>query len=174
MSIEGELEDLDLGELVEISALEVDDMIDFARYNEVEVLGSIASSDFFEKLACVDENGNSLLHMAAANGHTASIQVLMTCTAVIKLLNSQNSEGNTPLHWAALNGQSEAVKVLLGAGADMTLENAFKRNAFDEAVEREKFEVTSVIIEFMEKNKKTEEAEESVVDIPADVVVESQ
>lgn len=159
-----ELDDLVLDEMVEISALTMEDLIDFARYNEAEVLESIATCEFSEKLAGVDENGNSLLHMAAANGHTASIQVLLACTSSLKLLNAQNCEGNTPLHWAALNGQSEAVKVLLEAGSDSTLENAFKRNAFDEAVAREKFEVTSVIIEFMEKNKKTSTDAESEVE----------
>lgn len=183
MSIDQEFHDLSLTrdtfhhddednstEMVEIEALTPEDLIDLARYNEVEVLQAIAASEHVAKLAGLDEKGNTLLHMAAANGHLESIQLLLDALAPFtqpssspaSLLNAQNCEGNTALHWAALNGQAAAVQVLLAAGADLNLQNAFNRNAFDEAVAREKFEVTAVIIEFMEQNKKAAAGAEEV------------
>lgn len=158
MTIELEIRDLALsdGEEVEIESLTTEDLLDFARYNEVEALEAIAASEYAHKLAAIDENGTSLLHMASANGHLPTLHFLFP--RLPKLLNHANCEGNTPLHWAALNGHAESVKFLLEMGADLRLENSSKRTPFDEAVALEKFEVTSTIIEFLEKNK-TESSE---------------
>lgn len=169
MTIEVEIRDLALSDgeqEVQIEALSPEDLLDFARYNEVEALTAIAASEYAHKLASLDENGTSLVHMAAANGHVATLHLLLTHPGTKKLLNHANCGGNTPLHWAALNGHTESVKLLLESGADLRLENASKRTAFDEAVALEKFEVTSAIIEFLEKNKKEgdQASEEAVED----------
>lgn len=140
--------------LVEISDLTVEDLLDLARYNEFEVLECVAASEHAGKLLEADEQGNTLLHMSAANGHTQCLELLLRQSqAASRILNAPNAEGNTPLHWAAVNGQVGAVQLLLEAGAELTRENGMKRSAFDEAVAREKFEVTAAIIAFLEKNK---------------------
>ena len=50
------------------------------------------------------------LHYAAANGHTATVQLLIQCGADPMATNAQH---NTPLHWAAANGHDQTVRILL-------------------------------------------------------------
>lgn len=155
MSIEQEMNSLDLeSELVEIEDLKVEDFLDFARYGETEALQAIFESEHAPKLALCDENKISLLHMVAANGHVECAELLLKCSQVREIsLNSVNTEGNTPLHWASLNSQVPLVRLLLDNGADFNIKNYIDRTAFDEAVANEKFEVTSAIIEFLEKSQ---------------------
>lgn len=155
MTIEYEMNSLDLeSELVEIDDLKVEDLLDFARYGEDAALQAIFESEHAPKLALCDENRISLLHMVAANGHFECAQLLLKCSQVREIsLNSVNTEGNTPLHWAALNCHISLVRLLLENGADFNIKNHVDRTAFDEAVVNEKFEVTGVIIEFLEKSQ---------------------
>ena len=48
-----------------------------------------------------DEDGNTLLHCAAENGHTMSIRILLNAGAK---LNVKNDLDDTPVHAAAENG----------------------------------------------------------------------
>lgn len=155
MTIEHEMNALDLdSEFVEIQDLKVEDLLDFARYGELEALQSIFESEYASRLASFDGNKVSLLHMVAANGYLECAELLLKCPEVCKdSLNSTNSEGNTPLHWAALNSHVPLVRLLLESGADIKIKNSVDRTPFDEAVAGEKFEVTAAIIEFLEKSQ---------------------
>jgi hypothetical protein len=61
-----------------------------------------------------DQYGNTLLHLAARNGHCDTIRFLLGHGAS---LNVVNSFGNTPLRGAAFWGQHDAAVVLLDRGA---------------------------------------------------------
>ena len=50
------------------------------------------------------EQGNTALHLAAANGLIPAVTFLLEKGANVNL---QNSSKNTPLHWACLCGQLE-------------------------------------------------------------------
>ncbi len=93
--------------------------------------------------------GHTALHEAAANGHTALIEVLIEyganinamtsngmtplhaatlyhAQAGVKLLlarganaNAMFANGHTPLHWATIRGYADSVELLLGAGANV-------------------------------------------------------
>ncbi len=93
--------------------------------------------------------GYTALHEAAANGHTALIEVLIEyganinaitsngmtplhtaslyhAQAVVKLLlarganaNAIFANGHTPLHWATIRGYADSVELLLGSGANV-------------------------------------------------------
>lgn len=86
------------------------ELTDCARYGEDEdvqqLLGAAASPADLANTAA--PSGNVALHMAAANGHTTTCELLLQAGANV---NVKNSAGNTPLHWAALNGHLAAVKV---------------------------------------------------------------
>lgn len=161
MTLEHEMNSLDLeSELVEIEDLQVEDFLDFARYGEFEALKSIFDSEYVSKLAKCDNNGISLLHMAAANGHYECASLLLKCPQVHEnSLNLVNTEGNTPLHWAALNSHVNLVRLLLEHGADINIKNNADQTPFDEAVANEKFDVTAAIIEFLENVQKQKEGE---------------
>uniref|UniRef100_A0A8C5WKU1 Ankyrin 1 n=1 Tax=Leptobrachium leishanense TaxID=445787 RepID=A0A8C5WKU1_9ANUR len=64
----------------------------------------------------VNSSGETLLHVAAANGHVPVIEFLITKGAKI---DAKDVKKRTPLHRAAENGHLEAVRVLLKAGANM-------------------------------------------------------
>ncbi|XP_069498178.1 CARD- and ANK-domain containing inflammasome adapter protein-like [Ambystoma mexicanum] len=60
--------------------------------------------------------GETLLHVAAANGRVPVIELLIKMGAKIDL---KDQNGRTALHRAAENGHADAVRVLLRAGANM-------------------------------------------------------
>jgi hypothetical protein len=157
MTVEAALRDLVLEDdtvVVDIKDLSFDDLLDFARYGEVENLAAVMADEHGSALACrtQDDHQSSLLHMAAANGHVEVVKLLLKQIDILKKgLNLQNAEGNTALHWAALNGHAEVVRVLIECGAKADLLNAAQKTAWDEAIAREHLDVTSVILGFLEK-----------------------
>eukprot|EP00921_Rhytidocystis_pertsovi_P014897 GHVQ01023907.1.p1 GENE.GHVQ01023907.1~~GHVQ01023907.1.p1 ORF type:complete len:648 (-),score=72.99 GHVQ01023907.1:1020-2963(-) len=91
-----------------------------------------------------DDNGNSSVHLAAANGHVDILQILLSEPYDIddNFVNNTNSGGNTPLHWAVRNRQTCVVRLLCGYGSDSNSQrkavdilqkNSFKRSALNEA-----------------------------------------
>ncbi|KAI4148857.1 MAG: hypothetical protein LQ340_004905 [Diploschistes diacapsis] len=153
-----------------ISESMIDDLLYFSRTADSEALQVTlgeASKEFaappHDILAtAIDaDSGNSSLHMAAANGHTEIIKLILSLTPVPStstpalsassaappaLINLVNKSGNTPLHWAALNGHLEAVKALVDAGADVDVKNAAGHDAAFEAEQAQKEEVASWLV----------------------------
>ncbi|KAI5799201.1 ankyrin repeat-containing domain protein [Peziza echinospora] len=110
-------------------------------------------------LAAKDEDGNTAIHMASANGHTGIVTTFLpqsskseatttTSTAPTEsssssstptqpphiLTTPQNTAGNTPLHWASVNGHLSTVKALVELGnADATVQNKAGRDPVFEA-----------------------------------------
>lgn len=88
-------------------------------------------------LSLVDENGNHLVHFAAANGHTQILQCILSAAkhnAKDLADKTNHSGGNTALHWASLNNKLECCKVLVdGFGANPNPFNNSKRTPCDEA-----------------------------------------
>ncbi|KAL2040579.1 hypothetical protein N7G274_006558 [Stereocaulon virgatum] len=113
------------------------------------------------------ETGNTLLHMASANGHTETITCLVALfastasSARLAMLDRRNGAGNAPLHWAALNGHLDAVKELVGAGADLDGTNGAGRKAVDEAEGAGRVEVREWL---RVRGKEVGEAEEGAED----------
>ncbi|KAM9744852.1 caskin-2-like [Menidia menidia] len=67
------------------------------------------------------------LHLAARNGHTDVIRLLLKAGIDI---NRTNRSG-TALHEAALYGKTEAVRLLLEAGVDVNIRNGYNQTALD-------------------------------------------
>lgn len=68
--------------------------------------------------------GNTVWHLAAAAGHAATLELLITkldAAAVNEQLAMPNADGRTPLLLATRHGHVEAVTVLCRAGADPNL-----------------------------------------------------
>ncbi|EKX52459.1 hypothetical protein GUITHDRAFT_47785, partial [Guillardia theta CCMP2712] len=67
-----------------------------------------------------DDFGNTLLNIAAQNGHKNIIKALLRRGANI---NTQNHKGNTPLHFCFTYGFTDLGNYLVQKGADDTIEN---------------------------------------------------
>ncbi|KAI0310785.1 ankyrin repeat-containing domain protein [Amylostereum chailletii] len=105
------------------------DLDDLRQY--VDRFGAAALTDIH------DDNRNTVLHMAAANGHTEILDFLLPIVPP-SLLSTQNSSGSTALHWAALNSHLEVAQKLVefpaGPGPDLIdIKNAAGRSPLGEA-----------------------------------------
>ncbi|XP_063795336.1 CARD- and ANK-domain containing inflammasome adapter protein-like [Pseudophryne corroboree] len=90
----------------------------------VEVFDAVAKGDLslLESLLkgsdvnAVNSSGETLLHVAASNGHVPVIEYLLAKGAKV---DAKDRKQETALHRAAENGHTEAVRVLLRAGANI-------------------------------------------------------
>jgi ankyrin repeat protein len=109
----------------------------------LEVFGS--SSDFVN--CREDENDNTPLHLAAANGYVDLVEMLVGRGASV---HHTNKSGNTPLHWAAANGQERCVQLLLSSchdGVDVLQKNNFGRSALTEGFTSQNTNVIQLLLE---------------------------
>ena len=71
--------------------------------------------------AAVNNNGDTLLHRSASNGHVMMVKFWVNkCELDV---NAQNSIGDTPLHVAVKAGLAQIVNMLLELGADKSIKN---------------------------------------------------
>ncbi|KAJ2918533.1 hypothetical protein MD484_g1864, partial [Candolleomyces efflorescens] len=83
------------------------------RYGDLEDVQAFVDRHGSAPLADIrDENQNTILHMAAGNGHLDVLGYLLPLVP-IPLLSAQNNSGSTPLHWAAVNSRLDVSKALV-------------------------------------------------------------
>lgn len=95
--------------------------------------GSRSEAVFYEEAAKVfsresmeqaDYCGEAAVHLAAENGHTGMLKIMIEKGVDINLTEDEPGEaGVTPLHLACANGHVDVVKLLMNAGADDTMKN---------------------------------------------------
>ncbi|TXI19622.1 MAG: ankyrin repeat domain-containing protein [Nitrosomonas sp.] len=89
---------------------------------------------FYMKGAEINHRGWNPLLYAASNGHSDTIQLLLTVDADI---NSISNNGTTPLMMAVRGNHLDAVSLLLAKGADPTIKNEQGDNALSWAEKKE-------------------------------------
>lgn len=135
--------------------------LDAARYNDFNTVKRLLTdaSVNVNAVADVDENGNTALHLAAANGCIEVVRLLLESGADF---NASNAAGNTALHWAALTNQLAVVKTLCEGGADPLRKNAQETLPVELAANYGHEEIIAFLVKFIEEsNKQTQEAEAS-------------
>lgn len=76
-----------------------------------------------------DKNGETMLFLAAKNGHTDTVKLLLK-NGAIDSINTPDKNGRTPLHAATEEGYNDIIKILIDNGADTSLkDNKGKKEA---------------------------------------------
>ncbi|KAM8930209.1 CARD- and ANK-domain containing inflammasome adapter protein-like [Pelodytes ibericus] len=88
-------------------------IFDAVANGDIALLGEMLKTS---NINGVNPSGETLLHIAAANGHVHVVEFLIGKGAKIEV---KDSKKRTPLHRAAENGHAEEVRVLLRAGANI-------------------------------------------------------
>ncbi|TPX58543.1 hypothetical protein SpCBS45565_g07958 [Spizellomyces sp. 'palustris'] len=155
------------------SEFDVDELVTCARYGELDDLKALISSYLTSQgqdpsstnpatlralYTSALPNGNTALHMAAANGEIEVLQYLLPQLTVGDV-NIGNSDGSTALHWAALNGKLDCVELLLSCGAVATIKNEQGRSPVTVAEQQGHLEVVNALLKSYEPDE--EEADES-------------
>ncbi|CAM9178964.1 unnamed protein product, partial [Ectocarpus fasciculatus] len=100
-----------------------------ARHGKfVEVEELMNQPDWNVSMEYKDEQGNTLLHIAAQNGNKRMIKLCLRREADI---NSQNLGGQTPLHYAYAYGYGDVGEYLIRKGADDTVRNKDKLTCYE-------------------------------------------
>mmetsp|Transcript_12640 Transcript_12640/g.21032 ORF Transcript_12640/g.21032 Transcript_12640/m.21032 type:complete len:119 (+) Transcript_12640:137-493(+) len=93
---------------------------------EQQFLRAVAESDtrkvqqLVQNIDFIDENGCTPLWIASQNGHTGTVQKLVSAGANI---DHQRQDGSTPLFVASHNGHTGTVRFLVSAGAKIDHQN---------------------------------------------------
>ncbi|MCR2048833.1 ankyrin repeat domain-containing protein [Acetatifactor muris] len=75
-----------------------------------------------ESMEQTDNQGETAIHLAAENGHTTMLKVMLEKGVNVNLTEDAPAEaGTSPLHLACANGHVDVVKLLMDAGADDTV-----------------------------------------------------
>ncbi len=146
---------------VSLSITDYEEFILCARFGELEEIEKILKAFPTFNLMQTDNNGNTALHMAAANGHNDVLALLLS-KGPSDYANVSNNEGNRPLHWACLNGHLETVKILLEHGADIQAKNINEKTCLYEANTSGKEEISRFLIDFLLENEEKGEPSISV------------
>ncbi|XP_033841914.1 protein phosphatase 1 regulatory subunit 16A [Periophthalmus magnuspinnatus] len=81
-----------------------------------------------------DENGTTLLHIAAANGYVSVAELLLEQKGQLE---AKDTDGWTPLHAASCWGQIQMVELLVGNGADLNTKSALDETPLDVCMDEE-------------------------------------
>jgi len=81
------------------------------------------------------------LHVAAANGHTQVVKVLLANGADVNIFHHDK-----PLHYAAMNGHIEVAEILLARGADINAKGTDEYTALGTAVVNRQVEMVKFLL----------------------------
>ncbi|MFZ8864832.1 MAG: ankyrin repeat domain-containing protein, partial [Rickettsiales bacterium] len=125
-----------------INEEEVDKQIkEFAsQYQKLNLATKIATADLVNQ---TNDNGSSLLSIAASVGHLTLVEDLITKGATIDHTNKWN---NTALHLASARGFTQIVQLLIDRGISLNDQNEDGNTALHLAVQKNHIEIVQTLI----------------------------
>ncbi|EXB65070.1 26S proteasome non-ATPase regulatory subunit 10 [Morus notabilis] len=141
------------------------DLFKAAETGDSSAFTSLSKEELSKSLSLRNEDGRSLLHVAASSGQlevrlllpsftvflfacseNAVVKVLAASDEASSVVNSADEEGWAPLHSAASIGNSEIVDILLSKGADVNLKNDGGRTALHYAASKGWLKIAEILI----------------------------
>ena len=114
-------------------------------WNLVEVLKELLSADpAYDLNLKPDNEGHTLLSLAACRGHRAVVELLIE-TKNVKV-DSVARYNRTALHWASLKGHIKVVKLLLKKGADVNVVAESRQTPLHEASGNGHVEIVELLL----------------------------
>ncbi len=111
-----------------------------SRREEPDFFSEAAQLLSKESMEQLDHSGRAAIHIAARNGHTAMVDMMIKKGVNVDLMEDSPADpGTTPLHEACMSGYSDVVKLLMDAGANDTMKNSKGETPAHCAVLAEKF-----------------------------------
>ncbi|CAL8248907.1 unnamed protein product [Merluccius merluccius] len=104
-----------------------------AEHGCVEMLCMLMSPSYEMATARPNKNGDTPLHLAAANGHLDGVEILLQN---FETRDEVNGAGETALYLAAERGHEECARVLLQAGCDPNIITLTERSPLHPVAER--------------------------------------
>ncbi|KMT09011.1 hypothetical protein BVRB_6g137170 isoform B [Beta vulgaris subsp. vulgaris] len=124
---------MDAREDTEMAAKEV---FKAAEIGDTSVFKSFSDDKLSKFLSLRNDDGRSLLHVAASSTHSEVVEILAEADSTKKVINSKDEEGWAPLHSASSIGHLDTVSTLLNKGADVNLKNDGGRTALHYAASK--------------------------------------
>lgn len=122
-----------------------------AKYGHTKLLNALLEPSFPFPQNCIENEGLNLLHIAAANGELATVDVVFKKYPMF--LNAADLYNQTPIFLAAKNGFVDVVRYLIQEGADLrqAYKNPFNidlhgKTALDVALKNHHYAVANTLI----------------------------
>ena len=116
-----------------------------AQNNRPELIEAVLSRKGVRVNAKETSFGMTALHVAASQGHTKVVEVLLQNGSDIE---AREETGRTPLHTAAFRAQKQVVQILLEKGAKVNAQTKDGKTPLDWAIINENIELASFIRQY--------------------------
>ncbi|XP_042409928.1 26S proteasome non-ATPase regulatory subunit 10-like [Zingiber officinale] len=140
---------------MEIDFPKPEDLFRAAENGDFSLFTSLSAETLGWARSLRNEDGRSLIHVAASAGRSQVVDVLSAGDPSATGVNSKDEEGWAPIHSAASIGNAEIVEILLSRGADANLANDGGRTALHYAASKGWSKVAEILVNHGAKiNKK--------------------
>ncbi|KAK3421851.1 hypothetical protein EUGRSUZ_G02461 [Eucalyptus grandis] len=123
-----------------------EDLFKAAEGGDPAAFRALARDQLSKVLSLRNEDGRSLLHVAASAGHAEIVDILSDADQSTSVINSKDEEGWAPLHSASSIGNEQIVEILLRKGADVNLKNDGGRTGLHYAASKGWLKVAETLI----------------------------
>ncbi|GAB4829074.1 hypothetical protein Ancab_018736 [Ancistrocladus abbreviatus] len=100
-----------------------DELFKAAESGDTSTFCSLSPEQVSKALCLRNEDGRSLIHVAASSCHPQAVKILAEADSSGIMINSKDEEGWAPLHSAASIGNVNIVETLLGKAANVNVKN---------------------------------------------------
>ncbi|XP_028556267.1 26S proteasome non-ATPase regulatory subunit 10 isoform X3 [Dendrobium catenatum] len=145
-----------MAQAMEIDAPKKEDLFKAAESGNASFFRNLSEDELRHALSLINEDGRSLLHVAASAGRIEVVSFLAAVSPASGIVNSTDEDGWAPLHSAASCGNGEIVNILL-ENADVNLTNNGGRTALHYTASKGWIKIAETLISHGAKiNKKDE------------------